>query len=165
MRVRTRLDRREENDASEHTYSAPIIQRVMVNRSLVDRIYDSILNSLESGVNLEDVLQKYMPLLYAEMDKLSLIYPEVKEILHYAITNLWGKWFKEIPTPVFEEEDSILVIQMKIYDQLMKHHDKLMKKMRTSYTKSEAEKEIMYTTLFFMYSVCSFVFSQLGVVV
>lgn len=138
---------------------------IIVNRSLVEKIYDSILASLETGVNLEDALETYLPLLLNELDKLLIMYPEVDELFVYSVKKLWVKWFQDIPMPSISAEDSAVAVRNKVHETLINHRDRFLEQSAySSMSEEELIRRINYTTLMFMYSVCSFVFSLLGVV-
>jgi len=143
---------------------APV--RRVFGSTLVEHIYKSILQALESNANIRDVYDRYMPMLLNEIEILAMQHPITKDLFVDTFNNMWGRWFRNIPTPSIEPEESVTLVQTKVYETLRKHVEKIdltAMSGRASLTTIEMEDQLRYLTLQFMESVCRYVFRVMGV--
>jgi len=131
--------------------------------TLIERVYSSIITSIESGSNVEAVLTNYMPLLLNEIEVLSLTYPEVREVFKETVEKLWIKWFKDIPMPGFEESDSATAVVSKVEETLKNNVRKLTMGRYFILMKSDVDAVVKFTTLQFIEAVVRRVFKLFGV--
>jgi len=131
--------------------------------TLIERVYSSIITSIESGSNVEAVLTNYMPLLLNEIEVLSLTYPEVREVFRETVEKLWVKWFKDIPMPGFEEGESATAVVSKVEETLRNNVRKLTMGRFFILMKSDVDAIVKFTTLQFIEAVVRRVFKLFGV--
>jgi len=157
--------RRSETGTPRQTVVVPL----GISRSLVQSLYDAMFEALKSGENIDTVLERHVPLLLNELDKLMLLYDYVPNIVITIFHKLWKMWFKEIPCPELDPDTlSGARLQDIITDTLYKYRDKLTEKLsRKTYltSKHEIEAYIHYTVLSFLNSLLTTVFHLMGVVV
>jgi len=131
--------------------------------TFVEWIYDSMLRALEQGQPLEAVLPRYIPMLLSELDAMTIIFPEMQDLLVDTVQRLWYKWFKDIPRPSIERDDSATTILTKIVAQLDEYRDRILPKDAAYMSSDEVRARIEYTAFSFMDTVCRRVFKQFGI--
>lgn len=156
------MSRRTEREYPREEY----VQTSAVVQTFIQRIYNNILKALESGMDLSTALETHMPLILNELDKIIIMYPFIGELFISTVKKMWYRWFKDIPMPSLDPNESVVTIFVKIKEELLKHKDKFRSShLYASYTSTDIETQIGYTALSFMHSVCSFVFTLLGMVI
>lgn len=138
-----------------------------VSRSLVQSLYDAMFEALKSGENIDAVLERHVPLLLNELDKMMILYDYVPYIVVSVFKKLWRRWFRNIPCPELDpKEIGGARLHSIITDTLMKHREKIVEKTRKYMTSTaDIEQYVHYTVLSFLNSLLTTVFHLMGVVV